>query len=397
MARPSTFRPTPALGVTYLLDTEEEDVKRITPLLPVTDDTTDKNYDPRADQDSIDIDGDESEESFPYPTPSSVVSGKRKATEIYDVDEEGPRQSERLRGKKARSGRGKKEPEYICISSDSDDDIAQTPKPAEKKHVDRTPPRKQPIAPSRPKSEEEEGPRKEASGNVNPGYLTAHCVMERRLSSASPEAETGSVERLRPDTPNSLATQLAKVEKANPASKLDICYHYSISDGDVWSIKCLTCTTNTEKKVLSVGPGSSLGYLNLHIKGKHHLSMLGKGAGPSNDAQGVKLPQPRDPSPPPAPKRVAAARPATVKRRQRAADQGHGDDVERFLDQMGLPVDLAPKLRSFGFESDERMNQIGRLTDESLGLLLEDLKKEGVDVVTAIMVREGLKRRAGTL
>ena len=76
---------------------------------------------------------------------------------------------------------------------------------------------------------------------------------------------------------------------------------------------------------------------------------------------------------------------------------GSGDDVERFLDQLGLPADLAPKLRSFGFGDDRRMGYMGRLSDESLGLLLEHLTKQGVDLVTAIVVREGLKRRAGTL
>ena len=72
--------------------------------------------------------------------------------------------------------------------------------------------------------------------------------------------------------------------------------------------------------------------------------------------------------------------------------------MERFLDQLGLSVALAPKLRSFGFGDDKRMSRMGRLSDESLGLLMEHLtKKEGFDLVTAIMVREGLKRRAGTL
>ena len=101
-AGPSTFRPTPALGVTYLLDTEEEDVKIIPALqLPPVDDRIDEDYDPRADQD-IDED-DDAEDGPPYPTPSSIVRGKRKATEVYDVDdEEEPRQSDRLRRKKAR-------------------------------------------------------------------------------------------------------------------------------------------------------------------------------------------------------------------------------------------------------------------------------------------------------
>ena len=96
VAGPSTFRPTPALGVTYVLDTEEEDIKPIIPLLPGVDDVNDKDYDPNEDQD---IGEDDSEERFPYPTPSSVVHGKRKVTEIYDVDEE---TLYRLRGKKTR-------------------------------------------------------------------------------------------------------------------------------------------------------------------------------------------------------------------------------------------------------------------------------------------------------
>ena len=96
VAGPSTFRPTPALGVTYVLDTEEEDIKPVIPLPPGLDDVNDKDYDPNEDQD---IDENDSEERFPYPTPSSVVHGKRKATEIYVVDEE---ETYRLRGKKTR-------------------------------------------------------------------------------------------------------------------------------------------------------------------------------------------------------------------------------------------------------------------------------------------------------
>ena len=86
-AGPSSFRPTPALGVTYILDTEEEDMKQIIPI-PSVDDPNDEDYDPRADRD---IDDDDFEDNLPYPTPSSIVHGKRKAAEIYD--DEWPRQS----------------------------------------------------------------------------------------------------------------------------------------------------------------------------------------------------------------------------------------------------------------------------------------------------------------
>ena len=72
--------------------------------------------------------------------------------------------------------------------------------------------------------------------------------------------------------------------------------------------------------------------------------------------------------------------------------------MERFLDQIRLPVSLAPKLRAFGLDSDERMSQIGGLSDESLGVLLDRLtERAGVDMAAAIIIREGLKRRAGTL
>ena len=96
VAGPSTFRLTPALGVTYVLDTEEDEIQPMMPLPPGVDDVNDKDYDPLEDQD---IDEDDYEERFPYPTPSSVVHGKHKATEVYDVDEEEPY---RLRGKKTR-------------------------------------------------------------------------------------------------------------------------------------------------------------------------------------------------------------------------------------------------------------------------------------------------------
>ena len=88
---------------------------------------------------------------------------------------------------------------------------------------------------------------------------------------------------------------------------------------------------------------------------------------------------------------------AAGRNRDGGGANGSGDDVERFLDQLGLPADLAPKLRSFGFGDDRRMGYMGRLSDESLALLLEALKEEGVGIVPAIMLREGLKRRAGTL
>ena len=86
LAGPSTFRPTPALGVTYLLDSEEEDVKIIVPVPVVLpgpiDDPNDEDYDPGADQ-SIDEDEDADEDGDPeeldvlsYSEPPDESSGK---------------------------------------------------------------------------------------------------------------------------------------------------------------------------------------------------------------------------------------------------------------------------------------------------------------------------------
>ncbi|KAM5534123.1 hypothetical protein V8D89_012214 [Ganoderma adspersum] len=386
-AGPSTFRPTPALGVTYLLDMEEEDVKIIPTPLPPVDNPNDGDYDPRADQD-IDEE-DDPEEGPPYPTPSSIVHGKRKATEVYDVDdEEEPRQSDRLRKKKTRLGKSRAEPEYICISSDSDNDddcIVQIPKPeSTKKQKRRDSPPEPPVAASKQESEEDAEPRDE--------------------SSASPdlEAETGSVERLRPDTPKWLDVQLAKTRRQFPGAKLEISYHYSI-DGDVWRVKCKTCS-----RIFCTGPGQHLVYLHKHLSGVVHQTAIGniptESAGSSNDTRATRATPRRDPSPRLAPDRGGVDTRAAASRRhghgrEHAAGQegGDGDDVERFLDQLGLPADLAPKLRSFGFEDDKRMSRMGRLSDETLALLLEHLTKQGVELVPALMVREGLKRRAGTL
>ncbi|PIL31062.1 hypothetical protein GSI_05758 [Ganoderma sinense ZZ0214-1] len=447
-AGPSTFRPTPALGVTYLLDTEEQDVRIILPVplpLPPVDDPNDEDYDPSADQD---IDEDELEDDDPeeldgppYPTPSSIARGKRKATEIYvveDRDGEESRQSDRLRRKKARLGRrGRKEPEYICISSDSggdEDDIMEIPKPAsparEKKvKLEREdPPAKPRVAASESKEEGEPDaePLDESSGSASPD------------PSPSPEADTGSVERLRPNAPTWLELQLARIRKRYPSAKIEICYHYSI-EGDVWKVKCCTCP-----KTCAVGPGYSLEYMNRHLGGAAHQAAMCRIPEPqaraapskrkSNDTQKGKakvIPQLQA-----APRRdllqaqrhqpatgsgryYSPAQPATPTGHGRGSGRekepemgpgkdgrdedrdrdrdGDGDDVERFLDQLGLSVALAPKLRSFGFADDKRMSLMGRLSDESLGLLMEHLRKEGVDLVAAIMVREGLKRRAGTL
>ncbi|KAM5538355.1 hypothetical protein V8D89_007957 [Ganoderma adspersum] len=384
-AGPSTFRPTPALGVTYLLDMEEEDVKIVpAPLPPVDNANSDGDYDPRADQD-IDED-DDPEEDPPYPTPSSIVHGKRKATEVYDVDdEEEPRQSDRLRRKKTRLGKSREEPEYICISSDSDDDdcVVQIPKPEPtKKQKRRDFPPEPPVAASKQESEEDAEPLDESS------------------ASPDPEAETGSVERLRPDTPKWLDVQLAKTRRRFPGAKLEISYHYSI-DGDVWRVKCKTCS-----RIFCTGPGQHLVYLQKHLSGVVHQTAIGniptESAGSSHDTRAAKAAPRRDPSPRLAPDRGRMdTRAATSRRRGRehaaGQDGGDGDDVERFLDQLGLPADLAPKLRSFGFEDDTRMSRMGRLSDETLALLLEHLTKQGVELVPALMVREGLKRRAGTL
>ena len=69
------------------------------------------------------------------------------------------------------------------------------------------------------------------------------------------------------------------------------------------------------------------------------------------------------------------------------------DDVERFLDQIGLSADLAESLRAFGLSDEERLNKAGRLSDESLGLMMAELNKQGVDMMACIIVREELKRR----
>ncbi|PIL31077.1 hypothetical protein GSI_05773 [Ganoderma sinense ZZ0214-1] len=425
----STFRPTPALGVTYLLDAEDEDVKIILPVpipIPPVDDPNDEDYDPSADQDieedELEDDDPEELDGPPYPTPSSIVRGKRKATEIYvvDDDESERRQSDRLRRKKrARLGRSRKEPEYISISSDSEDDedeIMEIPKPApparEKKvkfERGEDPPAKPRVASAASKEESEQDP-DESSASPD----------------QTPEAETGSVERVRPKAPNWLELQLTRTRKRHPSAKLEINYHYSI-EGDVWKVECNTCP-----RTCAVGPGQSLGYLNKHLGGWAHQVAIGNCKIPapraapskSNDAQKGKakavpeaasrqdLPQVQRHRPAAGSGRYhSPAQPATPPRHGRGpgreketgpgpgqnGEDGDGDDVERFLDQLGLSVALAPKLRSFGFADDKRMSLMGRLSDESLGLLMEHLRKEGVDLVAAIMVREGLKRRAGTL
>ena len=92
---PSTFRPTPAIGVTYHLGTdEEEDVKEILPV-HASPNENEKNggRDARTEQGA-----DERDDVLPYPTPVSVAHGKRRATEMEG--REGA--SSPLRGKKAR-------------------------------------------------------------------------------------------------------------------------------------------------------------------------------------------------------------------------------------------------------------------------------------------------------
>ncbi len=147
----------------------------------------------------------------------------------------------------------------------------------------------------------------------------------------------------------------------------------------------------------------SLQSLNKHLSGALHQRTVvnSLGARSSNNAQVNAKPAPRrEPRPTPDHGLVSAQRATANGHRQGRVggrDGGDGDDVEQLLNQLGLPADLAAKLRLFGFEDNTRMSQIGRLADESLQLLLDYMVKHGIDVVTAIMVREAMKRRAGTL
>ena len=70
------------------------------------------------------------------------------------------------------------------------------------------------------------------------------------------------------------------------------------------------------------------------------------------------------------------------------------DAVERFLDQIGLPVKLAGKLHAFGMLNDERLNMIAHWDDEDLSVLMDRLHKEAqIDWVVCIAIRKGLKAR----
>ena len=90
---PSTFRPTPAIGVTYHPGTdEEEDVKEIFPIhASPSENENNRGRD-------IEQRTDERDDVLPYPTPVSVRHGKRRATEMEGWEEA----SSPLRGKKAR-------------------------------------------------------------------------------------------------------------------------------------------------------------------------------------------------------------------------------------------------------------------------------------------------------
>ncbi|TBU40711.1 hypothetical protein BD309DRAFT_329238 [Dichomitus squalens] len=363
MDNTSTFRITPAIGVTYHLGStdEDEDSKEILPEHAAHDEgKNEKAHDPQAARAEEE---EEEEEVMPYPTPMSVAEGKRRAAEVEEADD-AARQSDQLRGKKARVD--VRAPNYIYISSDSEDDVKDISKPSSK-----------PGRPSKPAESKQE---------------------EAHKSSASPGLERGSVERLQPDTPKWLATQLTQIQRLNPSAKLELLYHYSV-DGDVWTIKCLTCSTRKESKVICVGPTEHLNYLRRHLNGRPHLLALGI-VPPSKDAAQRPQARPprqlRKPSPRlPAGRSHAAAAPAMAQMRQNARVRDVQDDaVERFLDQIGLPVRLAEKLHAFGIMNEERLNMAARWKDEGLKVLMDSLHTEAkIDYMSCVAIRNGLKAR----
>lgn len=73
------------------------------------------------------------------------------------------------------------------------------------------------------------------------------------------------------------------------------------------------------------------------------------------------------------------------------------DPVERFLRENGLERDvkaIKDVLREVGISDDARMKGLGRLSDQALEKLEDDLRQKGLDLSARLLVIEGLKRRA---
>lgn len=70
------------------------------------------------------------------------------------------------------------------------------------------------------------------------------------------------------------------------------------------------------------------------------------------------------------------------------------DPVVRFLHEVGLSSDLADVLRQVGISDDLRIAALGAMRVAALNQLDKTLQQAGLDFVSRVLIREGLKDRA---
>lgn len=201
--------------------------------------------------------------------------------------------------------------------------------------------------------------------------------------------------------PKWLKSGFERVQKDHPRSNLRLFY-----ESPNWKIQCISCTKGIEPKVrptsfllevhdvkepsifkvLKLGSRKHLGPLKKHLGARPHQLASGTMSLLQDDA----VPQTPDGRRAERSPHLPTPGPSNVVRRDAPGD----DAVERFLAEIGLPVQVAEQLRTFGILNEERLNMIAAFDDDDLEVLMTKLHEEVyLDWVLCIAIRRALKAR----
>ncbi|KAH9923144.1 uncharacterized protein BXZ73DRAFT_79560 [Epithele typhae] len=289
-------------------------------------------------------------------------------------------------------------------------------------------------------------PSKRARDAASSGAKTAMQTSDvKRLRHWLFKPDNGSFIRYETPPAEGQPTEIPAKLQANIASlkgdhdDLTFEVYYAEAQGEVkWGLKCVSCGCSNIFYTMGLG----LRHIKVHLAGKphrdamstlasvqqqrkqekakknrklnsnreedhrspeHHVASTSRDS-PANDSAsqaGGRLSSPalssQPQSAPPLPRRTArisahhALAPATA-----PVSSPAQDEVERFLEEIGLPTSLAGTLKNVGIKDDGRIKALGKLADTYIDRLDASLADAGLDFADRLLIQSGLKARAGT-
>ncbi|KAH9923135.1 uncharacterized protein BXZ73DRAFT_103933 [Epithele typhae] len=198
------------------------------------------------------------------------------------------------------------------------------------------------------------------------------------------------------EIPEKLQANIASLQQRYSALSFEL-YYVEFQDDIKWGLKCVSCGCNDIFYLSGLG----IHHVVTHLGGKRHRNGLAREAAAqkrrmhekANKAKKRREVAPQQPSSPPAAS-ISGAPIAHGSNAQHAPAPAL-DEVERFLEEIGLPTALAGVLRSVGIKDDGRIQALGKLSGVFVEKLDASLADAGLDFADRLLVQSGLKARAG--